>query len=97
MKTYSKVVILTSFVVSVILIISPNIAAYSCQKKVVCDKPNWQLSHSLCSDGQGGALIAWADNRSGLGYEIYAQKIDVNGSFVWNPEGVAIFKNIAVY
>ena len=95
MKTYSKVLTLVFFLISVILMISPNIIAYSCNKRIICDKPNWQWQHSLCSDGEGGALVSWADNRSGLGYDIYAQKIDINGLFAWNTEGIAVCTEMA--
>ena len=90
MKPYTKVGIITTLVIITTLTVSPSIAAYSCSGRLLCDKPNWQWYHSLCSDGQGGALIAWADNRSGLGYDIYAQKIDINGDFVWDAEGIAV-------
>ncbi|MAT40371.1 MAG: hypothetical protein CL946_12285, partial [Ectothiorhodospiraceae bacterium] len=38
-------------------------------------------------DGQGGAIITWADNRSG-NYRIYAQRIDADGDLLWNVSGL---------
>ena len=32
------------------------------------------------TDGSGGAIIAWEDNRNGDGADIYAQRIDANGN-----------------
>ncbi len=49
-----------------------------------------QDNPQICSDGAGGAIIAWADARSGTHYDIYAQKIFANGSVAWTPGGVAI-------
>jgi hypothetical protein len=41
------------------------------------------------SDGEGGAIIAWADNRNGT-YDIFVQKINAGGSLAWISEGVVI-------
>jgi len=90
MKLYSKIVISVLFIIPMILTISPVSTAMTCKAISICDMPNIQYFNNLCSDGEGGALITWSDNRSGLGYDIYAQKIDINGSIVWNPSGIAI-------
>ena len=42
----------------------------------------------IASDGQGGALIVWQDNRSGDHYEVYAQRVSSSGSTLWTAEGV---------
>lgn len=47
------------------------------------------LIPSLISDGLGGAIITWCDNRSGS-LNIYAQRIDSTGSTLWTNNGVAI-------
>jgi hypothetical protein len=39
--------------------------------------------------GAGGAIIAWEDERSG-GLDIYAQRIDDNGTALWDEGGVAV-------
>lgn len=45
----------------------------------------------LVSDGSGGAIITWQDERSGAtSDDIYAQRIDANGSVLWTVDGVAI-------
>lgn len=49
----------------------------------VCIYPFQQKDPKICSDENGGAIITWADNRNGVGYDIYAQKIDSNGFPVW--------------
>jgi len=46
---------------------------------------------AITSDGSGGAIIAWEDNRSG-NYDIYAQKLSASGAAQWTANGVAIIK-----
>lgn len=43
----------------------------------------------LVSDGAGGAIFVWLDNRNGF-VNIYAQRIDASGAEQWAPGGVAI-------
>lgn len=43
----------------------------------------------LCTDGDNGAIIAWWDHRTDVG-DIYAQRIDKNGTARWNTNGIAI-------
>ena len=49
-----------------------------------------QVTASVCPDGAGGAIVAWRDQRSGGGFDIYAQRIDANGLPVWTKDGVAV-------
>jgi len=56
----------------------------------ICTANNFQFGHQICSDGDGGAIITWYDYRSGLGYDIYAQRIDSKGLLKWTIDGVAI-------
>jgi len=46
-------------------------------------------SPQIIGDGSGGAVIAWADARSGIeyGYDVYAQKIDAAGDVKWTANG----------
>ncbi|MGD1047741.1 MAG: T9SS type A sorting domain-containing protein [Candidatus Krumholzibacteriaceae bacterium] len=43
----------------------------------------------IASDGSGGAIVVWTDNRSG-GYDVYAQRIDASGTPLWPAAGVSI-------
>jgi len=43
----------------------------------------------MVSDGTGGAVIGWWDQRSG-GYDVYVQRVDVNGAVQWTLDGVAL-------
>jgi hypothetical protein len=50
---------------------------------------NSQEHPVIVSDGAGGAIIAWQDNRSG-GYNIYAQRINASGVVQWTANGIPI-------
>ena len=57
----------------------------------ICDAPGDQEYPVICSDSDGGAIIAWEDRRSGeYGTDIYAQRINASGDIQWNENGVAI-------
>jgi hypothetical protein len=44
----------------------------------------------ITSDGSGGAIVTWQDGRSGSQADIYAQRVDVNGSPQWTANGVEL-------
>ncbi|MHA1474043.1 MAG: hypothetical protein ACTSQ5_02525 [Promethearchaeota archaeon] len=48
-----------------------------------------QYSPQMCSDGAGGVIITWMDNRSG-DFDIYSQRVDAKGNTLWAEEGVII-------
>ena len=52
--------------------------------------PNNQYVPDLASDGAGGAIVAWSDNRNGTDYDIYAQRIGPDGGQQWHPPGVPV-------
>jgi hypothetical protein len=58
----------------------------------VCTQANNQGSPTIGSDGNGGAIIVWQDNRNNAstGYDLYAQHIDGTGSIQWTTDGVVI-------
>lgn len=58
----------------------------------ICAAAADQTGYRIIQDGSGGAVIAWQDGRSGNA-DIYAQKIDANGSVQWTADGVAICTN----
>jgi Secretion system C-terminal sorting domain len=49
----------------------------------VCDAVNSQNNSKIVSDGSGGAIIAWEDNRVS-GINIYAQRLSSTGTAVWS-------------
>jgi hypothetical protein len=49
------------------------------------------LSPTVCSDGAGGAVVTWQDQRSGVGLnDIYAQRINAAGVPQWTAGGVPV-------
>ncbi|MFX1500031.1 MAG: hypothetical protein ACFFDH_03600 [Promethearchaeota archaeon] len=60
----------------------------------VCTAPESQWEPQICGDGGGGAIITWWDHRSGSQYDIYAQRVDLNGSTSWTSNGIAICTDI---
>jgi hypothetical protein len=49
-----------------------------------------QLAPRLVSDDAEGAIVAWQDFRSDTDYDIYAQKLNADGSVAWAADGVAV-------
>lgn len=57
----------------------------------VCVAAENQNRPKIISDGAGGAIITWMDMRSGIeNSDIYAQRIDANGSPQWTTNGIPI-------
>ena len=58
----------------------------------VCTAVGSQPYTQLVSDGAGGAIIAWYDERSGrkFRWDIYAQRVDASGRMLWENDGVLI-------
>lgn len=58
----------------------------------ICVAPNEQNTVQIIKDGDGGAIMVWADNRNNDGInnnsDIYAQRVDANGTMLWLDEGV---------
>lgn len=46
----------------------------------------------ICSDGSGGAIVAWLDFRGGIHKDIYAQRVNVSGEAQWTANGVALYE-----
>ncbi|MGF2410803.1 T9SS type A sorting domain-containing protein [Ferruginibacter sp.] len=52
-----------------------------------------QLNPKIVTDGAGGAVIAWIDDRNGAGagnYDIYAQRINASGTVLWGADGLPV-------
>jgi hypothetical protein len=63
--------------------------AWGNESKPICISDGTQDFPQICSDGAGGAIIAWADSR-GANYDIYAQRINSNGDIQWSTNGRTI-------
>ena len=68
---------------------SNGIVQWTPNGMAICIEIGNQRDPQICSDGAGGAIIAWRDGR-GATQDIYAQKIDSNGIVQWTPNGIAI-------
>ena len=55
----------------------------------LCAADGQQWSPTIVSDGAGGAIVTWFDQRSG-NYDIYAQRISADGTVQWTANGVAL-------
>ena len=57
----------------------------------LCTASGNQQLPVIASDGAGGAIVAWEDNRAGAtAPDIYAQRLNSNGGAQWTPDGVAV-------
>ncbi len=66
--------------------------AWPVDGRSICTAVNSQYSPTIASDGSGGAIIAWYDNRSGTDTHIYAQHVLAGGTVdpVWPADGRAL-------
>ncbi|MFH1381958.1 MAG: hypothetical protein ABIH70_03595 [Chloroflexota bacterium] len=53
----------------------------------ICTDMNIQTNPRIVTDGAGGAIIAWQDNRDGA-WDVYAQRINSSGEIQWVADGV---------
>jgi hypothetical protein len=56
----------------------------------VCTVLIQQTTPDLTTDGAGGAIVVWADIRTGNKHNIYVQRMSASGEPLWTPGGVAI-------
>ncbi len=59
----------------------------------ICLATGNQSNPMIVSDGASGAIVAWADYRSGGNGDIYARRVDAGGSVLWTANGVALCAN----
>ena len=56
----------------------------------LCTAAGNQQYAQISSDGAGGAIVTWHDNRRGSFADIYAQSVDASGDVEWTADGVAL-------
>lgn len=56
----------------------------------ICTANDTQSSWQICSDNRDGAIIVWTDKRDGVQRDIYAQRVNLIGTTIWEPNGTAI-------
>jgi len=57
---------------------------------IVCGAAGGQYDVSLVSDGAGGGIAVWSDERDAWSSDIYAQRIGSGGAAQWTPDGVRV-------
>ncbi|HEY1046870.1 MAG TPA: choice-of-anchor D domain-containing protein, partial [Bacteroidia bacterium] len=60
----------------------------------VCRLSSNETKPVICSDGSGGAIVAWMDDRSGTA--VYAQRLNGSGIRQWDTFGVALTTTVAM-
>ena len=56
----------------------------------VCDTTGEQSSPTIVTDGSGGAIVTWRDQRRNTYFDVYAQRISASGTVQWGSQGVAL-------
>jgi hypothetical protein len=60
----------------------------------ICTASGNHAPCQIASDGSGGAIITWEDDRAGyMQYDVYAQKVDSSGTDNWTADGVPVCTN----
>ncbi len=62
---------------------------------LLCGEVGDQKRPVAVADGQGGAIVAWVDERA-LGSDVYAQRISASGAVQWTVNGVALCTAVGV-
>jgi hypothetical protein len=65
-------------------------AMWAADGVAVCTAVDDQWYPNIASDGEGGAIICWHDDRAGAYWAIFAQRVDASGNILWAPDGVEI-------
>jgi hypothetical protein len=69
----------------------PVAAGWGFNGTTVCRAAGGQGSPAIASDGSGGAIVAWVDERLGPGMaDIYVRRVDAGGNPLWMVDGVSM-------
>jgi hypothetical protein len=72
------------------LLDADGVAQWTADGIMVCAAVHDQTIPRITSDGSGGAIITWQDNRGGTYGDIYAQRVNAAGIPQWTAGGVAV-------
>ncbi len=56
----------------------------------ICTTSCNERCRRIATDGAGGAIITWSDDRNGIDCDIYAQRVDASGKTLWKTNGVPV-------
>ncbi|HER44056.1 MAG TPA: T9SS type A sorting domain-containing protein [Candidatus Eisenbacteria bacterium] len=77
--------------VCVFVLAAPAAAQWAANGTAVSGEMNDQCAVVSVSDGAGGAIMAWEDNRDGISISVYAQRIDADGNPLWAENGIPVY------
>jgi hypothetical protein len=66
---------------------SSGVVQWTADGEVVSAALDAQYVPAITADGAGGAIIAWADYRSGSDFDVYAQRMNASGAPQWTADG----------
>jgi hypothetical protein len=66
-----------------------GIAQWTANGVALCTATGSQLTPLVVSDGAGGAVVVWEDQRGG-NRDIYAQRVNAAGAIQWTSDGLAV-------
>ena len=73
---------------------SSGLPSWESNGVVICSEVTYRAKNAIASDGLGGAIIAWTDERHSTALnqdrDVYAQRIDANGSVMWTADGIPV-------
>jgi hypothetical protein len=67
-----------------------GVAQWTTDGVAVCAITDNQLRPRIASDGSGGAVVTWYDNRSTTDNDVYAQRLNASGLALWPYNGVPV-------
>lgn len=67
-----------------------NLLWESTGKPICVNTGNQSAIEVYSNESVEGVIFAWKDNRNGLDYDIYANRVDMNGNSLWQNNGMAI-------
>jgi hypothetical protein len=79
----------SSAVIMIAAVIAPASIFAQWQGNPVSIASNNQTMPAMTTDGSGGTIITWQDNRSGK-FEIFAQRMNADGNALWTTNGIAV-------
>ncbi|MBN2169630.1 MAG: hypothetical protein JW738_10335, partial [Actinobacteria bacterium] len=88
---------LVALITALLIVLLPASTCFSAglwgpQGVDVCSAYAFQDESCIVSDGAGGAIISWTDERApDYYYNIYAQRVDPSGNVLWAQLGVPVY------
>ena len=74
---------------------SAGVAQWTANGVAICSASGAQDSPSIVSDGAGGAVAVWLDQRTGTTHDVYAQRVSALGAPQWLANGRLVGSGLA--